>query len=226
MTREEHRENGGTEEGIGLSEKQPSSIIKRTITTTSIAALAGMSLLLTLRKPSDIQHAGSPSSSRTTLIASNDREESPVQDARKPFIVTMENGETVPVRFVDDGFTVQINRRFFQLKMIQTFYVPITLGDIRAQLGAENISTMEYQEGAELVCKAAGNTFRVPDASVQKVLSTLHGSAESNTECQISDVAFQLDLADNNSFKAILPDAGTMQVQFNQKEPHKIVLRR
>lgn len=204
MSQEECRTNGASENAIGTADRLPSPHVRRTISAIALASIAGLSLLLALRKPAESPHAA-------------ETKHSNIQNAREPFLVTLENGERVPVRFVEDGFTIQIERRFFQLKMITVLYIPITVGDIRAQLGKEEISSMHYQEGEQFVCQAGNNTFRMPADDIQKVISALHASPENDTEHAIPAIAFQLNLDDQNHWKQIVPSTGTMDATFSRK---------
>ncbi|UPA22981.1 hypothetical protein K8942_02085 [Candidatus Peribacteria bacterium] len=216
---EEFREDGASEESIGQPDAESSSPKRRTIGTVSLFIVAGMSLLLTLRKSPRTEEAQRVPGGRTTLVAG---EQIANKSAFTTASIEIENGEKVPFRFIDDGFILQVDRRFFYLRSISLGFFQVHRDNIRFNIGEEGITKMEYDTDDTLVIEAGENVLRIPPEKVSAIIGALHTSDSADTSYRVDNVTFDLSLDPKNTFKNVIPAKGSMSVSFwNMDTPPK-----
>lgn len=210
MTEKEFREDGALNEETAEAKTASSVAIAGRVGGISATVILGMSLLIALRKPADIQHVHSQPAETRTMVAS--------KNAFHSHKIELESGEHVPVRFLDDGFTLQIGGDFFQLHSINVALYPLTAGVIRHNMGSDGISAMEYDTDNNLIIHAGGNCVTIHPEGVRSIVTKLHAPSSAD-QSAVHDVPFCFAAADSNCLKNFLPTTGTMSIQFWHLSP-------
>lgn len=210
------RSDGASQETFGVPDQKTAPKGNGMFAISVIATVAGMSLLLLLRKPPEAEkrnlHAGDK---KITASAENLRDDAYLQ---KHFSIERENGEPIPFCFLEDGFTINIQDNAFTMDSMNVCGLHFSLDQMRYQVKPNGIT--DIQHGEEFHFASDENTLHIPQADMEKIICALCDHPTDQPVCSIDDVTFRLHVS-NSYYRMIVPETGTLSVAFQRTLPPK-----